>query len=500
MASPIPRITVAAIVSLLTACTLGPDFVKPKPQLATSWVGKGKPSVASEPVADKIDPEWWRLLGDPLLTTLERRAASANFDVRVASIRLAESRAETRDAEAYESPALSGAGSFEREAPSAKGLLGLFTAAPSGGNASGGFGNGAGGFSASQYSNAFNLWQYGFDASWELDLWGKIRRQVESARATTTESEEFRRDELVTTLAEVARDYVTLRGLQTQRRIAEDDHATALQILDVTRSRSNGGVTAALDVDNAAAQADAIAAQIPALDQQIAVQINALSFLMAEPPGTLDAELSAVQPIPPVPPLVPVGIPSDLARRRPDIRRAEAALHAATADIGAAEANFYPSITLNGSVGIQALNGGDLADWGARQYDLGPAITIPIFAGGGLHAILSLRKASQQEAALDYQKTVLQAWREVDDALTGYRTEQERNDRLRSQRDESAEALGIARARYADGVGDFLSVLDAERTALQAQQDYFESETTISLNLIQLYKALGGGWETVFPG
>jgi NodT family efflux transporter outer membrane factor (OMF) lipoprotein len=496
------RFAAVAGIAFLSACTLGPNFVAPQPKTASSWVkptANPDPAFRSQPVADGIDPEWWRLLGDPLLTSLEHRAAIANFDVREASMRLAESRAEGRATASDQYPDLSGAGSFDREEPSAKGLLSLFAAAPAGGHASAGFGGGAGGVGSSQFSNALNLWQYGFDASWELDLWGRVRRQVESAQASTEESAELRRDVLLSSLAEVARDYVSLRGLQCQRRIAQDDHAAAQQVLDVTQSRAEKGLAPDLDVANAAAEADSVAAQLPALDQQIASQINALSFLLAEPPGALSAELSSSQPVPPTPPRVPVGVPSDLARRRPDIRAAEAALHAATADIGVAQADFYPSITLNGSVGIQALNGADLGTWGARQYDLGPAISIPIFEGGRLHATLALRKASQQEAAFNYQKTVLQAWHEVDDALTAYRSEQDRNDQLRRQRDESARALSIARIRYQDGVGDFLSVLDAERVALQAEQDFVTSNTNISLNLIQLYKALGGGWETTFP-
>jgi NodT family efflux transporter outer membrane factor (OMF) lipoprotein len=192
-------------------------------------------------------------------------------------------------------------------------------------------------------------------------------------------------------------------------------------------------------------------------------------------------------------------VPSELARRRPDIREAEAQLHAATADIGVAVADFYPKITLDGSIGLQALKAKDLGNWGARQYGLGPTISIPIFEGGKLRATLQLRKVEQQEAALNYQQTVLQAWHDVDNALTAYAAEQRRRDALSNSVAQNRRALDLSRQRYTQGVADFLNVLDAQRTLLQAELQLAESTTTVSQNLVQLYKALGGGWETRFP-
>ena len=196
---------------------------------------------------------------------------------------------------------------------------------------------------------------------------------------------------------------------------------------------------------------------------------------------------------------MPVGLPSELARRRPDIRQAEAQLHAATADIGVAVADFYPKITLDGSIGLQALKAKDLGNWGARQYGLGPTISIPIFEGGKLRATLQLRKVEQQEAALNYQQTVLQAWHDVDNAMTAYAAEQRRRDALAASVAQNQRALSLARQRYTQGVADFLNVLDSERALLQAQLQLAESTTTVSQNLVQLYKALGGGWEPSFP-
>jgi NodT family efflux transporter outer membrane factor (OMF) lipoprotein len=322
---------------------------------------------------------------------------------------------------------------------------------------------------------------------------------VESADASLEASADARRDSLLSVLAEVARDYLQLRGVQTQLAIANENIKTARESLDLTQARYRGGLTTDLDVANAAAQLATNQADVPQLEQQQDEQINALSFLLGEAPQALRAELITPNTVPPVPPRVPVGLPSELARRRPDIRQAEAQLHAATADIGVAVADFYPKVTLDGSIGLQALKAKDLGNWAARQYGLGPTISIPIFEGGRLRATLELRKVEQQEAALNYQQTVLQAWHDVDNAMTAYAAEQRRRDALQASVVQNRRALDLSRQRYAQGVADFLNVLDNERTLLQAELQLAESTTTVSQNLVQLYKALGGGWETQYP-
>ena len=203
--------------------------------------------------------------------------------------------------------------------------------------------------------------------------------------------------------------------------------------------------------------------------------------------------------MPPVPLRVPVGLPSELARRRPDIREAEARLHAATATVGVAVASFYPRVTLTGALNFQTLAYRDLAFWPAAAYTLGPSISLPIFQGGRLRGQLELSKAQQQEAAISYQQTVLGAWRDVDNALTAYAAEQRRHDQLAQSVQAAQRALDLAREQYAGGLQTFLNVLDAERTLLSAQQQLASSTTTVSSNLVQLYTALGGGWEETYP-
>jgi len=486
--------------ALLAGCTVGPDFQRPSLWSPASWfAARPKPdtaSAASQPVPEKVDPNWWTLFHDPELTTLENRVVAANLDVRLATIRLAESRAQGRIARADQFPSVDGNASYSREELSHRGVISLF-------------GNGTGGSQNGIPSSAtgsppprippFNLWQYGFDASWELDLWGRVRRSVEEADASVDASAEARRSAVLSVVAELARDYMQLRGIQAEIDITERNLRTAQETLDLTRSRYRGGVTTELDVANAATQVATTAAQLPQQRQREEETINALSFLLGEAPGALRAELETPQAVPPVPPRVPIGVPSELARRRPDIREAEAQLHAATADVGVAVADFYPQVSLTGSLGLQALHFQDLANWDARQYALGPSITLPIFQGGRLRATLELRKQQQQEAAITYQRTVLQAWHEVDNALTAYAEEQARRDQLAVAVSESQRALDLARVRYTQGVTDFLNVLDAERALLAAQLQLADSTTTVSNNLVQLYKALGGGWETAYP-
>jgi NodT family efflux transporter outer membrane factor (OMF) lipoprotein len=487
-----------AVAVLLAGCTVGPDYKAPEWASPATWFGPERPQAArplSYAVAAPIDPNWWELFHDSELTALERRVAADNLDIKTAAIRFEESRQQLANARAAQFPTFRANGSFTREKPSSEGI---FAAAPSAAGASGAAGATTGGLRGGGIQ-PFNVFQYGFDASWEPDLWGSVRRSVESATASSEASEEARRAVLLASLAEVARDYIQLRGTQDQLRIARDNLHTARQSLDLTQQRAAGGVTTDLDVANASAQLRTTAAEIPSLEQQEAQYINALSLLLGQGPNALRAELATPKPVPPVPPQVPIGLPSELARRRPDIRQAEAQLHAATANIGVATAAFYPSVTLTGSVGIQALSFEHAFDLNARQYSFGPGITIPIFQGGQLQAQLHLTEAQQQEAAVNYQKTVLQAWHEVDNALTAYQAEQARREQLLQAVAENRRALGLAQSRYAQGVADFLTVLDAERSLLGTQQQLASSTTTVSANLVALYKALGGGWEADMP-
>lgn len=491
---------------LLGGCAVGPDFERPSPWSPASWfraTPDARAPVASIPVAGPVDPGWWRAFGDPELTRLMERVAAQNLDVRTATVRLEQSRAQRRVAGADQFPALNANASYTREKPSDKGAISALGGSLGGGNEAtqaNGLGGRNGGIAAAGGSSlpAFDLFQGGFDATWELDLWGRVRRQVEGAEAQIAASEAARRDALVSSLAEVARNYMQLRGTQDGLVIARRNLASAEESARLTSERFRGGLSTDLDVANARGQAEATAATIPPLEQQEQGLMNAIALLLGAPPGALAAELQDPRPVPPVPPLVPVGLPSDLARRRPDIREAEARLHAATADIGVAEADFFPRITLSGSFALQATQIKDLG-WSAHTFGLGPSITMPIFEGGRLRATLDLRRRQQEEAAIAYQKSVLNAFHEVDNALTAYRAEQQRNERLRAQAAEVRRALSLANSRFRQGLSDYLEVLTAQRSVLDAEQQLASSTASVSSDLVALYKALGGGWESTYP-
>ena len=471
--------------ALLAGCNVGPDFAPPDPGLPNdAFSAREARGVAAPP-----SPTWWRAFRDPVLTDLEARVAAANLDVKTATIRLAESRFQRGVAASALLPSVNADAKYQYELYSQNGIAGLLTKLVPATTTS----------TTPLTIPAISDYTIGFDASWELDLWGHVRRSVESADAQVEQSAELRRDTLVSSLAELARDYVQLRGAQTQIAIANENLTIAREIQKVAEERQRKGVATGFDAQTSTAQAENVSARIPTLRSDESQYSNAIGFLLDEPPGALQSALGPRKRALAPPGVPSLGVPSELARRRPDIRAAEARLHAATADIGVAVAAFYPTIKLNGVVSLDALDAKNLFKASSLQYNAGPSIVLPIFDAGRLKSTLELRKAEQLEAAIAWHKTVLQAWREVVDALTAYRREAERRAGLKRELEHSRQALDIARSRYKTGVGQFLDVLDAERSYLQAAQDFETSTTNVSLDLVTLYKALGGGWEEVFP-
>src|SRR5262249_50338142 len=308
-----------------------------------------------------------------------------------------------------------------------------------------------------------------------------------------------RNDALVSLEGEVAQTYIQLRGAQAQLDIAKRLVDEQNGVLTLTQSQAKVGLASQQDVQSAAAELESTPAQLPQFDHQIAQAVNGLSYLLAEPPGALGDELSTPGAVPPVPPVVATGVPSTLARRRPDIRRAEADLHAATANVGVAVAQFYPDISLTGQIGLRGTHASDLARWSHLFYSFGPSVSLPIFEGGALVSNLKVTKAQQAEAALEYRKTVLLALRDVDNALAVYRTDQTRRTSLERSAGAQQDAFDLARESYRKGLTNFINVLDAERQLSQVRQQYAQSTTQVSTDLVALYKALGGGWEETPP-
>jgi NodT family efflux transporter outer membrane factor (OMF) lipoprotein len=341
------------------------------------------------------------------------------------------------------------------------------------------------------------FYQAGFDASWELDLWGRIRRAVESADANVSASQALLAQVQLSVQAEVARRYFELRAAQRQIKIARDDIAAAEETLELVKARADGGLTTDLDVTRQSAQAADLRARLPQLLAQEALADNQITLLLGDRPGALRSQLAA----PPdsastaALPDLSLGLPSAMALRRPDIQVAQAQLHAATANIGVAVADLYPRVTIGAGFGFQSVDGDSFADWGSRQWSIGPSLQLPIFDGGRRRATVTLRELQQQEAAVSYQQTVLKAWHEIDDALSAYTAERLRNVQLADRERSSRDALQLARVRYDHGLTDFLVQLDAQRTWLQAQREYTESTSRLALGLVAVSKALGGAGE-----
>jgi NodT family efflux transporter outer membrane factor (OMF) lipoprotein len=495
--------TSLAVCLLVAGCTVGPNFERPSSWWPLSYFTKAEPApekAPSEPVTKPFDPHWWTIFNDPQLTGLEDKLVAANLDVRIADIRLAEARAQLGVVAADALPQVDANGSYTRQQQSRLGVLALAPAKSS--QTPGTVTNGLGGHSGLPTGGLYrpyDLYQYGFDATWELDLWGRVARSIESAGAQVNISEESERDTLVTAGAELARDYLTLRGTQLRLEITRQNLDSSRESLRLTRERAAGGVTTDLDVAQAAAQVESTAALIPILEQTEAQLINAISFLLGEPPRALEVELAAPRPVPPVPPRVPIGLPSELARRRPDVRQAEAQLHTATADVGVAVADFYPRFTIGLSAAMQGLQLHDLWNGEAGSYSFGPSVTLPIFHGGRITRTLELRETQQQEAAVNYQRTVLGALHDVDNALTAYGADQRARLHLGQAVAANRQALDLARQRYEQGVSDFLQVLISQRDLLVSELALSDSTTNVSTDLVQLYKALGGGWEADLP-
>lgn len=486
---------------LLSACMVGPNFERPQTAVPDVFSRTQSAQAPSRAIEAGFDSDWWKLLNDPTLDSLEQRLTDANLDVAAASARLRQSRAQQRIVGADEYPTVSAAASYNRERGSMNGILSLLGVTPTGSqsqSASGASPTGVAPLPGDKGSPAYDLYQFGFDASWELDFWGRVRRGVEAATAVSNASYEDRNFVLLSARAELARDYVQLRDTQALLEIAQQNLEIARDATKLTETRVREGVTTNLDVANAAAQAASIESLIPTLEANCETTINSIGLLLGMQPGELQQTLSALGAVPKLPNNVPIGFASEVVQRRPDIRRAEAQLHAATAAIGMAKADFYPRISLNGSAGFQSLQLSNLADWASGQFVIGPSITLPIFEGGRLKGTLHLREAQQQEAAIVYKRTVLAAWREVDDALVLYDAEQRRNERLQQVVRLNQSALSIARQRYKAGAVDFLDVLNVQKQLLDAQSNLERSTANAATNLITLCKALGGGWESTY--
>ena len=466
------RLSLMALGLSLSACTLGPDFQAPQAQLPAEWALPSGPT-RSQPSASAIDSRWWRSFADPQLSALVQRAVAGNFDLQLAASRVQQSRSLRLATAAARVPSLDGQAGYSRARNSEVGLND-----PSG-NAG---------------KDDYSLWQAGLGASWELDLWGRVRRQVEAADAQLSGAQAVRDGVALSVMAETASAYIQLRAAQQARLITEQNLQIARRSLELNETRLADGVATHLEIAEAASRVASLEARLEPLQWRERQMGNALALLAGQAPGSLQAELAEPAPVPQGPLRVPVGLPSELASRRPDIREAEAQLHAATANIGVAQADFYPRITLSGDLGLQAQQLADLDGWSAHRFAIGPAISVPLFDGGRRRGTLQVREAQQQAALIVYQRSVLGAWHEVDDAMAAYQAQQRRHDRLQEAVRQSRVALDNAELQYRQGTVDYLNVLSVQQALLANEEDLLDSSQATSLALVGLYRALGGGW------
>ncbi|MFT3762111.1 MAG: efflux transporter outer membrane subunit [Pseudoxanthomonas sp.] len=481
----IPHRFIPGLLALaLAGCAAGPDFVKPTPAAPDDWTswrsGDASLRIPAE-AAQALPAQWWQAFNDATLDALEQRAFETSPDLRTAALHFAQARAQRRTVAAQRGPEVSVGGSATRQRQSEHGastrMIGVLGADPG---------------ITKLLAEPFTLYQAGFDASWELDLWGRVRRSVEAADADVAQQAALLELVRLSLASDMVRNYFELRTAQRQTRLLREDIAALEDRATLLQARVDGGVLDHTDLQRQRAELAALKAQLPPLLAQEVASANQIALLLGERPGALQAELAPRDADAPATlPNLAFGLPSEVALRRPDIRAAEARLHSATASIGIARANLYPSIRLGAKFGYESYLSGEFSDWGSRTWSVGPSLDLPIFDRGRRKATVQLRELQQQEAAVNYQQSVLKAWQEIDNAFAAYTAEQQQARELQTRSDAASDAYRLAQARYDGGITDFTAVLDAQRSYLQARRDLAASEGQLGIRFATINKALG---------
>ena len=462
------RHLVAMLLILTTAgcMSVGPDYEAPQSELPEAWQDGDDPALARD--LDLI-VRWWTLFDDPLLQRLIEEGAHRNLDLRSALARVREARARLGVASGEYWPQVDAQGSVQRLRTSENGL-----------SANGG--------------DSETLYGVGFDASWEIDLFGRIRRSVEAARADYQASSEDQADVMISVYAEIARSYFTIRTVQARLAATDGNIVSQRQVLELTRSRFRNGLATGLDVAQAERVLAASEAVVPPLRTALRQAINALTVLLGRMPGELFAELNEPAPIPLPPATVAVGVPADLLRRRPDVRRAERQLASQTARIGIATADLYPRLSLSGTFALESISAGDLFKSSSRAFSFGPAVRWLLFDGNRVRSNIAAEEALAEQALYRYEQTVLTAVAEAENALTEYLQQRIQQTALERSQSAAQRSLKLATGLYKDGLSDFQNVLDAQRALFTIENELAAARGDVVINLVQLYKAIGGGW------
>lgn len=461
------RIARALVCFLLAGCaTVGPDYIPPEISEPEQWRAELKAGLTRGPMDSQMMASWWTTLNDPTLTSLIQRAATGNLDLKEARSRVREARARRGISEAERFPTLD--------------VKGSAVSSYSGEDTGSG--------------ERRELYAAGFDANWELDVFGGVRRSMEAAQADLETSQEDYRDVMVSLLAEVALNYVEVRTFQTRLDVAEKNLETQAETYELTVFRFEAGLSSALDMEQAKYNLENTRSKIPTLRISLEGAKNRLAVLLGIHPGALHADLSMKKPIPVTPLEIAVGVPAEVLRRRPDIRRAERELAAQTARVGVATADLYPKFSLFGSIGLEALSFGDLFSTGNRTDRIGPSFSWNIFDAGAIRKNIEVQNALQEQALLKYEAAILNALEDVENALVAYAQDQYRRQSLAQATQAAERAVDLALKQYSSGIINFQDTLEAQRSLLSFQDQLAQSDGAVTSNLISLYKALGGGW------
>jgi len=450
------------VMVLFAGCAVvGPNYVPPATRASQKWSTELSCGLTAASPDTQALASWWTTLNDPVLTALITRAVAGNLDLRKAQAHLVEALARRGVTESDRFPTLNANGSA--------------TLSRSGGK-------------------EHKLFNAGFDASWEIDLFGKIQRSIEASEAELEASRENVRDVLVSLLAEVALNYVDVRSYQTKLDIAAKSLKTQEETYQLTLWRSQAGLTSQLDVEQAKSNLEETRALVPSLQVGLDQAMNQIALLLGKNPGSVREDLSEPAPIPVTPIEIAIGVPADVLRRIPSVREAERLLAAQTAQVGVATADLYPQFNLIGSIGLESVSTRRLSAI-SQLFSIGPNFSWPVFDAGRLRQNIKVQNALAEQAMITYEEAVLTALKDVENSLVAYAKEQVRRQSLQGASEAAQHAENLASSQYSSGLIDFQSVLDSKRSLLSLQTELADSDANVTSNLIRLYKALGGGWK-----
>jgi NodT family efflux transporter outer membrane factor (OMF) lipoprotein len=465
----------AVVLILAGGCTVGPDYEEPELEVPDAWENAAAADIAD---SSNVLTEWWTSLGDTLLTALIEEADDGNLDLVAAVGRIREARAYRQIAGGDYWPQVGFDGAWTRSQASE---------------------NGPGGEILAQGENPSSNWEFGLGASWEIDVFGRVRRAVEAADAQVQASIEDYRDVLVTLYADIASTYVSVRSLQARVAFARENVDSQRETMDIVVAREDAGLVPLLDVTRARSNLANTEAAIPQLETGLEIELNRLALLLGKPPGFYDERMNweVSMNLPDFEVLADV--PANVLRRRPDVRRSERNLASQTALIGVATADLYPSFSLTGAIGLQALEGGDLGNSDSVAWSLVPGVQWNLFTGGKIRGQIKAEEAKTEQALAAYEKTVLNALGEVENALVALRLEQIRLRSLQQAVEASSESVTLVHTQYIEGLTGFQAYLDAQRDLFNQQDEMADSMGQVYINLADLNRALGGGWSLDDP-